>query len=803
MFQKLSLLLFIFFSCIVNAQEALVLDHATKESLPGIAVFNAEGTIMLMTDLDGKVNIDQFGNDEVIYFKSNRYYQNSFRKSILIQRGNIVYLDAIIEGLQEVVVSASKFQQDKSDVPQKISSINQSSIKFANPQTSADLLEGSGSVYVQKSQLGGGSPMIRGFSTNRLLMTVDGVRMNNAIFRGGNIQNVISIDPFSIEQTEVVLGAGSVVYGSDAIGGVMSFYSLKPRISNSDSLLIDSHAALRYATANREKTGNFYIGFGLKKWAFATNITFSDFDDMKMGKHGPKEYLRPEYVLRENGEDIIVPNSDPRVQKPTGYDQTNLMQKIRYVPKENVFFDLGLFYTTTSDYSRYDRLIRYRGEQLRSAEWYYGPQRWFMANLQMTKLSSSSSFFDKLQTTLAYQYFQESRYDRDFGSELMNERMEAVDAFSFNIDFDKSLTPRTELNYGMEYVYNKIHSDGAIINISDNRYENTVSRYPDGSSWQSAAVYGTLKYKPSSHFVFQTGARYNYISLKSDFSYNNQFLNLPFDEASVDAGALTGSAGINWLPVDLLSFRLNFSTAFRAPNIDDIGKVFDSEPGSVVVPNKDLKPEYAYGADFGMMLNLNKLTFDGSLFYTYLDNALVRRDYSLNGQNQIEYDGELSDVQAVQNSAYAKVYGVELGLQYQFNEDLKLRSQYNIINGHENDEGEEVPVRHAAPDFGNTHLIWKKEKLTLDAFAIYNAKLTNSEMTPSELSKDYIYAKDQNGDPYAPSWLTLNLRSEYQLSDSATVNVSLENITNQRYKTYSSGIASAGRNLVMSLRYVF
>ena len=803
MVKKAISLIFLLYFLSVNAQEVTVLDHNTKEPLAGIAVFNADATVVLSTNLDGKVDIGQFNLDDVIYFKSNRYYQNSIRKSIILQRERVIYLDAIVEGLQEVVISASKFQQDKSDVPQKISSINQSTIQLANPQTSADLLESSGNVYIQKSQMGGGSPMIRGFSTNRLLITVDGVRMNNAIFRGGNIQNVISIDPFSIEQTEVIMGAGSVVYGSDAIGGVMSFYSLKPRISNGDSLLLDSHATLRYATANREKTGNFYIGFGLEKWAFATNITFSDFDDLKMGKHGPDAYLRPEYVLREDGMDIIVPNSDPRLQIPTGYDQTSIMQKIRYVPKEDVFFDLGMFYTTTSDFSRYDRLIRYRGDELRSAQWYYGPQRWFMANLQMTKLSSSSTFYDKLQTTLAYQNFKESRYDRDFGSDLLNERSEAVDALSFNLDFDKGLTPRSELNYGVEYIYNKVHSNGSTIDISENTSENAVSRYPDGSNWQSAAIYTTLKYKPSNHFVFQTGARYNYISSKSNFNYNNQFLDLPFDEANLNAGALTGSAGINWLPVDLLNFRLNLSTAFRAPNIDDIGKVFDSEPGSVVVPNKDLKPEYAYGADFGMVLNVPNFTLDSSVFYTYLDDALVRRDYAINGETEIEYDGELSNVQAIQNAAYAKVYGLEVGMQYVFSDELKLRSQYNIIRGYENEDGEEIPVRHAAPDFGNTHLIWESKKWTLDAFAMYNSELSNSEMAPSELSKDYIYAKDNNGDPYAPSWLTFNLRSEYQITDSATVNLSLENITNQRYKTYSSGIAAAGRNLIMSLRYVF
>ena len=176
------------------------------------------------------------------------------------------------QGLEEIVISASKFQQNKRDIPQKIVSIDAKNIQFTNPQTSADLLENSGRVYIQKSQLGGGSPIIRGFSTNRLLITVDGVRMNNAIFRGGNLQNVISIDPFSIQNTEVTLGSGSVIYGSDAIGGVMSFYTKKPKLSYTDSLMFSGNTVVRYASASNERTGHFDFNLGYKK-CFNTHLT--------------------------------------------------------------------------------------------------------------------------------------------------------------------------------------------------------------------------------------------------------------------------------------------------------------------------------------------------------------------------------------------------------------------------------------------------------------------------------------------------------------------------------------------------
>lgn len=799
----LSFFVWIFFVGTIQAQEIQILEQESKEPIAGISIYNASRTKSTISDFDGKAVLDNFSDFETIYFEDLLHLKIESNKSKIIENNHIVLLEAKIEGLDEVVISASKFEQSKRDIPQKIISIDAKKIQLINPQTSADLLESSGNVYIQKSQLGGGSPMIRGFSTNRLLITVDGVRMNNAIFRSGNLQNVISIDPFTIQNTEITLGAGSVVYGSDAIGGVMSFYTKKPQLSYSNKTYFKANAIARYASANEEKTGHLDLNFGLKKWAFLSSVSYSNFNDLRMGSHGPEDYLRPEYVVSNNGVDEIVANSNPKIQVPTGFSQINLLQKVRFEPQENLSFDLGLYYSTTSDYSRYDRLIRYRGDELRSAEWYYGPQEWFMGNIQMTKIRSNSNLYDKIQTTLAYQNFKESRNDRSYQSNLKDIREEAVDAFSFNADFEKLLSAKTELFYGVEYVYNKVKSRGEILNIETNETEPTVSRYPNGSNWQSVAAYTSVKFKPSEKFILQSGLRYNYIFMHADFSENNLYLNLPYNETNLNFGALTGSAGISWIPNNIIQWKFNLSTAFRAPNIDDIGKVFDSEPGSVVVPNPDLKAEYAYGGELGLTLNFNNiLVVDLATYYTYLDQALVRKDYSLNGETEIIYDGELSNVQAIQNASDARIYGFEAGIHLNFSKQFKLTSQYNVTGGKEEDEnGSEIPVRHVSPNFGNTHFIWQKNKFLVDAFSEYNSELSFYQLAPSEQEKDYMYALDENGNPYAPSWYTLNLRTQYQITKSATITASLENITDQRYKTYSSGIASPGRNFIVSLMY--
>ncbi|WP_147677718.1 TonB-dependent receptor plug domain-containing protein [Algibacter pacificus] len=792
---------FLLYTWAACAQNIKVLNKTTQEPVFGVAIYNVDKSKFEVTNFMGEVSLSDFQDTEVIYFKHLSHVLKQTTKQE-IGTSHKVFLESNTEGLQEIVISASKFEQNKRDIPQKIVSLNAKNVQFTNPQTSADVLVTTGQVYVQKSQMGGGSPMIRGFSTNRLLITVDGVRMNNAIFRGGNLQNVIAIDPFSIQNTEVTLGAGSVIYGSDAIGGVMSFFTQKPQLSYTDSLLIKSNVVARYASASHENTGHFDINLGYKKWGFVTSASYTDFGDLKMGKNGPDDYLRPEYVVVENGTDGIQENSNPLVQKHSGYNQLNLMQKVRYEPFENLSFDLGLFYTTSSNIPRYDRLIRYRSGTLRSAEWNYGPQNWFMSNLQVTKLSSNSNLYDKIKATVAYQNFEESRMDRDFQSSIRSVREEAVDAYSFNLDLEKTLNSKLQFFYGFEYIYNKVSSIGTDENVDTNTVDSTVSRYPNGATWQSAAVYSSIKYKPNSKFVLQSGLRFNQVISKADFTDNNAYLNLPFTTANNEAGALTGTAGVSWSPNNIMQWKLNASSAFRAPNIDDIGKVFDSEPGSVVVPNDDLKPEYAYGGELGLKLNFkDKLILDLNTYYTYLDNALVRRDYSLNGETEIMYDGELSNVQAIQNASKAWIYGFEVGMKYNISKALNITSQYSIVRGTEEDEGVEVPARHVAPYFGNTHITWVKDKLKLDAFTNYNAELSFDELAPSEIEKDYIYALDQDGNPYSPAWYTLNFRMQYQIHKFTSISASVENITNQRYKTYSSGIAAAGLNVILALKY--
>jgi hemoglobin/transferrin/lactoferrin receptor protein len=249
-----------------------------------------------------------------------------------------------------------------------------------------------------------------------------------------------------------------------------------------------------------------------------------------------------------------------------------------------------------------------------------------MGNLQILK-KGKDNFFDRMKLTLAYQNFQESRYERDFGDDVRYSTAEKVDAVSMNFDIENKRLGNLRLYYGGEYVYNKVGSDGYTTNIENGTQAVSPSRYPDGASWQSAAAYLNTEFKVQPNLNLLSGIRYSHVWIAAEF--DRSFYPFPFEEARLDNGALTASLGMSWLPRSDLQLTINGATGFRSPNIDDVGKVFDSEPGSVVVPNPALDPEYAYSADIGIMKNFDdKLVLRGTAFYTYLADALVRRDFT-------------------------------------------------------------------------------------------------------------------------------------------------------------------------------
>ncbi|MEQ8424795.1 MAG: TonB-dependent receptor, partial [Cyclobacteriaceae bacterium] len=286
-------------------------------------------------------------------------------------------------------------------------------------------------------------------------------------------------------------------------------------------------------------------------------------------------------------------------------------------------------------------------------------------------------------------------------------------------------------------------------------------------------------------------------------NYDLTFFNFPFDNARLNNKAINGSVGFIFNPTPNWKLFSNFSSGFRAPNVDDIGKVFDSEPGNVIVPNPTLEPEQAYSIELGATGQVAELfTIDFSLFYTSIDNAIARASSTFNGQDSILYDGQLSQVQSLQNISEVYVYGVQVGLNWEISRDLQLTTNINLQKGKEKDPatGRDFSPTHVAPNFGASHLIYTKGKLKADLYANYNGEISFDDLALSERGDQHLYASDKNGNPYAPSWATLNFKISFKVLDHFTIDSGVENIFDKRYRPYSSGISAPGRNVIITLR---
>lgn len=711
--------------------------------------------------------------------------------------------DTVYHTLEEVVFSASKFEERKSDVAPQIMVITKEDIQSQSQQTTADLLQSSGKVLVQKSQMGGGSPIIRGFEANKVLMVVDGIRMNNAIYRGGHLQNVISVDQTSLERLEVVYGPGSVIYGSDALGGVVHFYTQKPQLkATGDKLLVKTKAFARYATSNQEKTGHVQLNLGWSKIASLTSFTYSDFGDLIQGRQrsaaigtlGERNY----YAQVINGKDSMVRNSNNALQRGTGYSQWDIMQKILIKTSPAFEHILNFQYSSSTDVPRYDRLTEIDSKTglLKHAQWYYGPQTRNLLSYHLN-FGRKTKWFDEAKVVVARQHIVESRHNRSFGKSSLAHRTENVRVYSLNLDFSKQLG-KNEIRYGAELAHNSVASTAYAENINTGAHTPLDTRYPGkGSTMTNAALYVSNALEMHPKWIFTQGLRYSRVHL--DATFDNSFFPFPFTKVSQRSGAFNGQLGFIFMPEKTWRFAVLGSSGFRAPNVDDLSKVFESTAGKVIVPNPDLKPEYVYNVEATINKTLFKdFAFEVNGFYSWFRDVIVASNAQFNGKDSIEYNGALSQVITQMNKDKAFVYGGSVAFKGKIGRYIGLNSSVNYTYGRVHVADQLRPLDHIPPVYGKSGLQLKIQGFESEFFVLYNGwKRIKDYSTSGE--DNQVYATKEG----MPSWYTLNLRTSYKFSKNIQLQIAVENILDRNYRVFASGISAAGRNLMVTLRGEF
>jgi hemoglobin/transferrin/lactoferrin receptor protein len=726
------------------------------------------------------------------------------------------YINAQVDTLSEktlgeVVISANKFSERKKNVNQKIDIITAKTIATTNAQNTGDLLINTGNVFVQKSQQGGSSPVIRGFEASRVLLVVDGIRMNNAIYRAGHLQNVITVDQNMLERVEVLYGPASTLYGSDALGGAIHLRTKSPLLSSSNKLRTAGSLVGRFSSANNEKTVHFDMSLGGKKFAWFQSYNYSYFDDVKMGNDYHDEYpgfgSRDSFITTTEGIDNVVATNDNRIQRFSGYKQWDIAEKFLYKQSEKISHSLNFQYSNSTNVPRYDRLQDKRymsaslGTTLRYAEWFYGPQTRWLGSYELNVLKLG--FFDHLRVNVNYQNIEESRQQREYRRyDRFDSRVENLDVWGFVVDARKKWKAN-EITIGLDGQLNDLKSVASRSNLTTGAISKLDTRYPDGdNNMNYFGIYAQhlLKLK-NDKLILNDGLRLQAVNLHSTI-VDNSFFNLPVTDIKQNNFAVTGNLGIVYLPTEDSRLTAGLSSGFRNPNIDDLARVFESSTAlkRVIVPNPELNPEYTYNLDLGLtQLIAKKIKFDITGFYTLFRNAIGLAPYNLNGQDSILYNGVKCAVFANRNVKKAYNYGFNTNITVDFTEQLSFFGTVTYTYGRfKNPDGTETPQDHIPPLFGKASLKYNHSMFETEGFVLFNGwkKIKNYNLDGEDNQQ---YATPDG----MPSWLTLNWRNSFRVTKMIQVQFAIENILDRNYRYFASGFSAPGRNYVIALRTSF
>jgi hemoglobin/transferrin/lactoferrin receptor protein len=840
-----------------------VLDEK-GEPLYGVSVFtNDQQKVATTTDENGKATLKDLDNKEEVNFSYLGYVPLRLPFYEIRRRNGIIRMARAATELNEVVVIGRR-DDLPSQVPYTFHKITKQDIAFFEPQTTADALWNTAGVFVQKTQMGGGSPVLRGFEANRVLLVVDGVRMNSAVYRSGHLQNSITVDNAMLERTEVIFGPGSLLYGSDALGGVIHFRSKEPKLALGDQpSVVESSLYTRYASANQEKSVHADVNYGKKNWASLTSLTFTDYNDLRSGDKRPAGYddfgKRLYFVRRNGNNDEVIENviSDGQggykpnynVQIGTAYSQIDFMQKIKYQPNRNFFAVLNFQQSTSTDVPRYDFLTELKDPtdptSLRYAEWFYGPQRRLMASLKM-RFAKPTSIYDRSTVIGSFQRLHENRLQRVLHKSQRIYQLENVYIYSVTADFDKNITENGQhkFMYGLDFNHNDVHSESGRVKITDESItKNALSRYPADNNVNTMAGYASYRATSAdTSLAFTAGVRYTWTKLLSIYSQSDSTTVWPTHYYEPGVGStnsdLTWSLGGTWRSQGGTELRILGSKAFRSPNIDDYSQ-FRPRNGFISIPNTTLQPERSYNGELALTQEVGqnasgfrmKLGLTG--YYTYVKGLMTRRSFSLpDGTNLVTVDGIVYETRANVNARKGIVKGISGEAQLRFGEKWALESTLSYTKGDasfdvKDDQGVVVfdtlaPLDHIPPLHGFTSLTFQSGKIklsgvvryqgakTLDLYGVSDVSLDSNGKpvigrggTEDNLEYSYWRINPENGKIVYDgtlAWATYNLYASYNLSKLFTVNFAVENITDLHYRPFASGVSSAGRNFILSFR---
>lgn len=639
--------------------------------------------------------------------------------------------------LDEVIITAERKAEKMLVVPYSTQTISKTNIGDYQSRTTPEALMGVNGVFVQKTNHGGGSPFLRGLTGNQTLILVDGIRLNNSTFRYGPNQYLNTIDAFSINKIEVVKGTGSVQYGSDAIGGVLQVFTREPYFS--DKAKWGGRTVGKYTTGDMEKTARAEVNYSAEKAAGAIGVTYRNFGDLMGGDTTGK-------------------------QTPSGYKEFAFDVKSTFLLQPDVVLTLAHQFLQQRHVPVYHKVVL---ENFAVNE-FDRQQR--MLNYAKLNFKNNSRWVSNIEMIASWQQSIEGRSSRKNGSNTMRREQDEINTLGFTTDISSRFSDAWSANSGVELYGDKVNSTREDANTESNVKSTFRGLYPDDSKYGNYSLY-SLHHVALNKWIFEGGLRYNVFSINiRDSTLGN---------VKISPASFVYNASLLYKLTQQQSVYFSFNTGYRAPNVDDMGTLgivdFRYE-----VPAYDLAPERSRNIELGYKLRSGKWAAGISGYYMHLHNLITRikEEEVINGY----------PVYRKENVEEGYIKGFEVEGEYRPLTGWRLAGNIAYTYGQSLTKNE--PMRRIPPLNGRLITTYNRNNWFASAVLLFASK--QDRLAQGDKDDNRIPAGGTQG------WNILNVYGGYEFSH-LKLNLGLQNIFNEDYRTHGSGINGTGRSASVSL----
>ena len=681
--------------------------------------------------------------------------------------------EELVAVLPEVTVTALRTETAVAETPAATHVVDRETMQAAAPRTTPDALKGLPSVMVQKTGYGQGSPYLRGFTGFRTLMLVDGIRLNNSTFREGPNQYWNTVDPWSVDRYEVVMGPASVLYGSDAVGGAVNALTLAPP-EWAGAPVYERTLSTRGATADSSHQVRAGIrGRATERLGFAGGVTWKDFGDVRGGDEVERQ--------RHTGYEEL--DFDVRVDYDLN-DRNTLTLAHQQVEQDDAWRTHSTFYgidweglkagddqLRSYDQERALTYLRLAGAELDGAVSAY------------TLTLSRQAQNEDLHRVRADGRRDESGVDvTTWGAALELHSETALGHWVYGVDFSHDEVDSTSVKYKADGTLNKVEAQGPV--ADDARYDLVGVFVQDTVPLAG----GALELTP--------GARYTWAGLEADRVLDpvSGAVTAREDDWDSVVGSLRALAPLG--AERRQSVYAGVSQGFRAPNLSDLTRLDMARSDEIETPVDSLEPERFVSAEVGAKHAGERLSAEIAAYTTWIEDMIVRTPTG-------EMIDEMREV-TKKNAGEGYVAGVELTLGYQVAEDWHVQLMGSWMEGEVDayPTSDPVAVRdylsRLMPLTGQAALRWQPA-----GQSFWLEGVVDAAEKADRLSADDERDTQRIPPGGTPGYAVLTLRGGVTVWEALQLTVALENVLDEDYRIHGSGVNEPGRNLVVQADWKF